>query len=697
MVTAKTQYSLANAKRYFAEHLAVGDYYQEGQKVSGEWFGLGVERLGIAGRVQANDFLALCDNLNPSTGERLTVRMKTVRDDDGRLAANRRIFYDFTFSPPKSVSIVALVANDRRVVKSHHRALQEALREFERFAAGRIRTNHRRDQQVTGNVVAAMFTHDSSRSLDPHLHTHCIVFNATFDESEGRWKALENYEMLRARKFIENLYYHELAKDLRHLGYSIQNTPRGDFEIEGVGKELCERFSKRHQQIDDAVTALVANKPELAGANVKELRERLATAERARKMRDVAPEELRTVWTSQLSAGERASLNELANRPAGEPEPPATQGDVLEAITWAEEHLFDRNSVVFEHDIWETALRRARGKAVSIEALKAATARRGYLRDKRISWQVTMEETLRQEWEIVSLARGGIGQQGIVEIPALSVPLDSEQTIALQRLVASRDFVTLFRGGAGTGKSYVLRELARVLELNGSPVRVVAPQRQQVVDLEAAGLPAPTTVASFLLQESIAPRSVIIVDEAGQIGARQMLELFRKAAEIGGRLVLSGDTRQHGPVEASDALVAIERYAGLKPAELHSIRRQDPKVGRGRREKAAIGQYRRAVLEAAQGKLWQSFDRLDRLGAVVGCQTNEQQDRLAREYVQLADEGFSTVVVSQTWSEVHRVNEKVRAALKEKGNLGADDTMVSVLDKLDLTSAQKRDRSEEHT
>src|SRR5712671_6421951 len=334
MVTAKTQYSLANAKRYFAEHLAVGDYYQEGQKVSGEWFGLGVERLGIAGRVHADDFLALCDNLNPSTRERLTLRMKTVRDDDGRIAANRRIFYDFTFSPPKSVSIVALVANDQRVVESHHRAMQEALCEFERFAGGRIRTNYRRDLRVTGNVIAAMFTHDSSRSLDPHLHTHCIVFNATFDETEGRWKALENYEMLRARKFVENLYYHELAKSLRRLGYSIQNTPRGDFEIEGVGKELCERFSKRHQQIDDAVTALVANKPELAGANVKDLRERMATAERSRKMRDVSPEELRAVWNSQLSAEERASLNEMANRPTAEPEPPATQDDILEAITW---------------------------------------------------------------------------------------------------------------------------------------------------------------------------------------------------------------------------------------------------------------------------------------------------------------------------------------------------------------------------
>jgi len=95
-----------------------------------------------------------------------------------------------------------------------------------------------------------MFTHDTSRALDPHLHTHCIVFNATFDAVENRWKALQNYEMLRARKFAENTYYHELARKLRSFGYGIRNQARGDFQIEGVSDEICERFSKRHTQID---------------------------------------------------------------------------------------------------------------------------------------------------------------------------------------------------------------------------------------------------------------------------------------------------------------------------------------------------------------------------------------------------------------------------------------------------------------
>src|SRR5437870_4885055 len=239
MVTAKAQLNLRSAQNYFQEHLAVGDYYEQGQKVSGEWIGEGAKRLELSGVVRSEEFLALCDNQHPQTREKLTPRLNNTRRSKGQVVTNRRIFYDFTFSPPKSVSILALVAEDSRLIEAHHRALQIALQEFEQFASVRLRRKGVRDYRVTQNVVAATFTHDTSRALDPHLHTHCIVFNASFDAAEGRWKALENYEMLRARKYVENLYYHELAKDLRRFGYSVRNQPRGDFEIEGVSTELC--------------------------------------------------------------------------------------------------------------------------------------------------------------------------------------------------------------------------------------------------------------------------------------------------------------------------------------------------------------------------------------------------------------------------------------------------------------------------
>ena len=255
MLTMKAQSSLKNAESYFREHLGVGDYYMKGQSVSGQWFGDGANQLGLSGATREKEFLNLCNNLHPQTGEQLTPRMNTKRvsvDAKGHIheAANRRVFYDFTLSPPKSVSIAALVGNDKRIIEAHDEAVTTAMRELQNYAATRVRKNSQFKNRTTGNVVGAVFRHDTSRALDPHLHSHCILFNATKDSVEGRWKALEACDMVTAQKFVKNVYYHELVRSLQRFGYQVHNNPRGDFDIEGVSKELVDRFSKRHAEID---------------------------------------------------------------------------------------------------------------------------------------------------------------------------------------------------------------------------------------------------------------------------------------------------------------------------------------------------------------------------------------------------------------------------------------------------------------
>ena len=692
MVTAKTQYNLANAREYFEEHLCVGDYYDEGQRVAGEWLGLGAQRLGLAGKVRADDFLRLCENQHPASGETLTQRLNTTRTERGENTANRRIFFDFTFSPPKSVSIAGFLGKDERILQAHARAVRTALAEFESFAATRIRVGGAQTDRLTGNFAAALFTHDTSRALDPHLHTHCIVFNATFDAVENRWKALQNYELLRARKFAENAYYHEFARELRSFGYRIRNLPRGDFQVEGVSEELCRRFSKRDAEIDAALAKLLADHPELGGANIAALRAKLATEKRTRKQKDLSRDELRQLWEAQLSKSEQASLRQLSEQPKNNAKEEKLV-NVAEAVQWAEEHLFDRNSVVLECQLWQEALGRARGEGFSVSELKEFTQRRGYIRDEARPGEVTLREVLLREWEIVQTAKEGVGDcLPLVSNPHPANPqLDNEQRHALESLLRSTNGISVFRGGAGTGKSFVLRELVDQLRQSGRSVVVLVPQRQQVVEMEKAGFPTPTTVANFLMKRELPDSAVIVVDEAGQIGGRQMLELVRLTHERHGRLVLSGDTRQHGAVEASDALLAIERHAGVKPVELHRIRRQDPALGRDDEERKRISLYRNAVEAAAVGKLGDSFERLDKMGAIVACGIGEQADKLADEYLRLAEQNASAVVVSQTWGEVHRVNSRVREALKGKGLVGAADSAVQALERIDLTNAQKRD------
>lgn len=127
------------------------------------------------------------------------------------------------------MSIACLIGNDPRIREAHVRASEAALRQFERFAAARIRRSGSQGSRLTGNFVAALFTHETSRALDPHLHTHGIVFNATWDASEGRWKALENHELLRARRFARSAYYHELCRALRGFGYAFEESSARGF------------------------------------------------------------------------------------------------------------------------------------------------------------------------------------------------------------------------------------------------------------------------------------------------------------------------------------------------------------------------------------------------------------------------------------------------------------------------------------
>ncbi|MGA2801533.1 MAG: MobF family relaxase [Verrucomicrobiota bacterium] len=692
MVTAKTQYNLKNAKAYFEEHLCVGEYYNEGQRVTGQWFGLGAERLGLTSQVGAEAFLRLCENRHPASGETLTQRLNTTRKDEASdKSANRRIFYDFTVSPPKSVSVAALVGADNRILEAHAQAVRLAMKEFEAFATTRVRIGKADYDRATGNFVAATFTHDTSRALDPHLHTHCVIFNATFDAVENRWKALQNYELLRARKYAENVYYHELARKLRGFGYEIRNLTRGDFHIEGISEEVCERFSKRDAEIDKALAKLLAEKPELASKNFKALRAQLAVETRAKKQKDLSRAELRQLWNSQLNEGERAALRQFPNHSEKATGSGMSAG---EAVQWAEDHLFDRNSVALECQLWQQALERGRGENFTLAELKEFTRRRSYIRNPERPAEVTLREVLSRELEIVQTVKDGVGNcRPLVEHSYTANPkLDEEQRLALDALLRSTNAVSLFRGGAGTGKSFVLRELVGHVRQSGRRVVVLAPQRQQIVDMERDGFPSPTTVTSFLLKRELVEGAVVVVDEAGQIGGRQMAELLRLARERNARVILSGDTRQHGAVEASDALLAIERYSGVKPVELHTIRRQDPALGRSKKESSEIKRYRKAVEVAAAGKLAESFERLDKMGAVISCGLGEQADKLADEYVRLTEEKASAVVVSQTWGEVHRVNSKVRDALKGKGLLGANDVMVQALDKMDLTNAQKRDK-----
>jgi len=211
------------------------------------------------------------------------------------------------------------------------------------------------------------------------------------------------------------------------------------------------------------------------------------------------------------------------------------------------------------------------------------------------------------------------------------------------------------------------------------------------MDLEKDGFQNVETISAFLASRALPLRAVVLVDEAGQIGGKQMQALLQYIQPRDGRVVLSGDTRQHGAVEATDALRAIEKYSGLRPVELNTIRRQNPDLGQSIEERKRIKDYRQAVAAAQNGKLTESFDRLDRMGGIVSCPLGDQCQKLAERYLELVKDKQSTVVVSQSWNEIHKINGEIRAALKEQKLIGETETSVITFQPVNLTDAQKRD------
>jgi len=681
MLRPKPQLNLQNAREYFREHLCVGDYYSEGQQVAGEWIGAAAKKLGLTAVVAEKDFLALCEGKNPLTGNRLTQRFNTVRSENGKLTANRRIFHDFTFSPPKSVSIVAL-CEDKRVVELHDQAVRRAMAELEKFAETRVRKLKQQDERVTGNVLAATFRHDTSRELDPHLHTHCVVFNATFDPVEGRWKALQTGGMYRAQKFAENLYYHELSKGLCLLGYEIENKAR-DFEIKHVPRSVIACFSKRHQQIEAEAQR---RKAEGYDGDMGELRTRIAHEHRRRKMKSSTADELRSHWKEQLTTEEIRALEALRQGTVKQ----MRTADVSAALTWADQHLFERRSVVNDHELMSAALARGRGQNFDLSDLNRVIAERGYLRVEDGGHKLTSRELLGCELEIVVTVRDGRFRYGdICSDHQPDATLSREQARAAKRILTSHDFATIFRGGAGTGKSHTLKDVERGIVRGGYPVVVLAPQRQQVEGLENDGLRA-QTLAHALTTRQIPPRAVVILDEAGQVGGRDLRDLIRLVQAQHGRLILSGDTRQHGAVAASDALRAIEKHSSPRVAVLRTIRRQDPGLARSADEKRFIRQYRAAVKEAANGKIAESYDRLEKLGCVRELPDEPRREAIAGEYLTALQRGERPLVVAQTWSEVYATNDAVRSAMQSSGKLQTGITLITY-QPVDRGEAQKRD------
>ena len=589
MFTAVAHKNLADAEGYFSEHLTQNDYYAAGETRPGQWIGAGGERLGLSAgqNVSREKFYSLCENQHPHTGERLTLR----QNEKGK----RRVFFDFTCSAPKSVSVLAITLDDRRLVEAHEDAARIAFRELETFAATRVRKAGNQRDQTTGNLAAAAFVHTSSRTLDPLLHTHFTVFNATFDKREQCWKALQAGAMYDAIRYATAVYRNELARRVRAIGYRTSPAKHG-FDIEGVSNAVLRTFSKRAQE----VSKIVGEMEEKLGRKLSNNEVSYAVHQsRTKKLKGISTAEVRERQLAQLSGDELRSLRTLVTSAQSQQETPAW-GNEQTALTHAIAHVFERRSVVPEHELLAVALTHRQGE-MDLPRLKQQLRQSPEL--VRTQQGLSTRRILEMELSLIQTVNAGC--DAVAPLNSTYQPaawLSEDQQRAVLHVLQTRDLITGIRGLAGSGKTTALRELVAACKEARIEPLFCAPTAAATDVLKKEGFEAVTLQSLLLSKALLSKHNLVVLDEAGAVGIDDMKRLFDLAKDC--RVILSGDTGQHASVARGDALRILERHSRLQSRQLTRIRRQ-------RR-----AEYRRVVELAAQKRTTEAFAQLEQMGAV---------------------------------------------------------------------------------
>ena len=235
--------NLKNAAKA-AHYYEAENYYAKNEGIEqSEWYGKSAVLQGLSDKIKPQQFEVALHGKAPNGTQLIADR------------TNRRLGTDLTFSAPKSVSIEALVKGDARIVKAHTTAVKAALDYVEReLIQSRVTRNKQTCTQKTGNIQVALWQHDTSRQLDPQLHTHCVILNQT-QCRDRKWRTIDNSSIFQHQLLVGAIYHNALAHELQQLGYKSEWNADATFELAGYTETQLAQFSSRRNQIVAAVGA----------------------------------------------------------------------------------------------------------------------------------------------------------------------------------------------------------------------------------------------------------------------------------------------------------------------------------------------------------------------------------------------------------------------------------------------------------
>jgi conjugative relaxase-like TrwC/TraI family protein len=513
--------------------------------------------------------------------------------------------YDCTFNAPKSVSLLFALGSAetrRQVREAHEAAVDAALAVLENEACRVRRGRGGAHVQPGDGFVAAAFRHRTSRSGDPHLHTHVVIANLARSEQDGRWTTLDGRQLYAWCRTVGLLYEGQLRAELTdRLGVGWGPIRNGIADIRGVPRRVITHFSQRRQQIVDHMADIGS-----VGGHAAQV---AAYATRQTKDTSVPYAALRAWWVERAGTlgFDLASLESVCDsiarhRPAREDIDQDELFRRLDAPDGLTQHraTFDRRDVIRQvcdvlnggadvDDVLDLADGYLRSRHViplaeaGSDRIRRADGRSAPIPIDGHRW--TTPDMLRVEKNLIQMAgarrSAGAGlakpaaiTRAVAERPGLS----GEQQSMVRRICGSGDGVEVVPGIAGSGKTFALAAAHDAWKASGHTVVGVALSAQAARQLETgSGIPS-ATIARFQRDldrpgyPGLSPHHVLVLDEAAMVGTRTLVDLISRVHKAGAKAVLVGDACQLPEIDAGGAFAGLTRRS--RPASLTRNRRQ---------------------------------------------------------------------------------------------------------------------------
>ena len=659
-----------NQERYYTE-LSREDYYTEGGEPEGVWFGDGASQLGLHGTVDKDELSQLFRGFSPDGTRKLVRNAGSV---------SRRAGFDLTFNAPKSVSVLFSQADSkyRAVIQEAHAAAVKAALEYIQQSAGQVRFGRDGVDAASAGFVAACFEHSSARLEpgaevpDPHLHTHSVLVNVGLT-ADGRTATLDSREILRHKMAGGVLYRAELFRQLeRRLGLTAERGKKF-CELKGVPKDLIDEFSKRRRAIErEMVERGLTDYGKATDEAALNTRTTMPKVDRAKFLEEWE----RLGQKRGFSPGDEFFEEALKGSP--ERDVPTL---VCEAVERAAAKVTSQQSHFAEREFIRALGDALEDKGVGVSALLAGA--RAYFRTRDIirvgeskgEARFTTREMLELERKLLGMSEELLLRSHRVASPLVEHVLKSRTTItreqreALLHITQGRA-VSLVRGVAGSGKTYMLEAAREAWEAGGYQVIGAALAASAAKRLEEGSGIKSTSIHRLLFdlqkgRQTLGPNTVLVIDEAAMVGTRQLEELIRRVRDAKAKLVLVGDDRQLQAIDAGAPFASMARRYGA--AEMDEIRRQKDKWARD------------AVHEFSRGDAQAALRRFAEKGLLHVLESKTDVFRkVTEDFLEAAREvGFEeTLALTGTRAEARRVNREIQLSRRARGELS--DTRIEL-------------------